>query len=316
MELFTLLENLLLFLMLMVPGYMMGRCKLLSEKAQADIGSILMYIAMPFLVFEKLLETDLRALDPVAPIIAVAVPLALSGCLLLAGRLLWPASGDPRRWRVSRFCSFLHNCGFWGLPLAAALFPDTPEVTLYVSIANIVNTFLLLTVGTYVLSGDAGRISLKGLLLSPALIALAAGCVCSLLGANAHFPQLGEFAAKLAGLAAPLSMLSLGLITAKMPLKKIFSSPVLYAVCGVKLVLSPALTMGALLALRALGAAVPITLMDALFLVTAVSSAASSPALAAKYGLDEEHAAVLTVGTTLLCVVTMPVLYEVFSAFY
>ena len=103
MELFTLLENLLLFLMLMVPGYVMGRCKLLSEQAQADIGSILMYIAMPFLVFETLLETDLRALDPVAPIIAVAVPLALSGCLLLAGRRLWPSSGDPRRWRVSRF---------------------------------------------------------------------------------------------------------------------------------------------------------------------------------------------------------------------
>lgn len=230
MDLFTLLENLVLFLMLMVPGYVMGKCRLLSEKAQADIGSILMYIAMPFLVFEKLLETDLRTLDPVAPIIAVAVPLLLAASLLLTGKLLWPDSGDPRRWRVSRFCSFLHNCGFWGLPLSAALFPDTPEVTLYVSIANIVNTFILLTFGTYVLTGDPRRISLKGLLLSPALIALAAGCAGSLLGVNAYFPQLGEFAAKLASLAAPLSMLSLGLITAKMPLKKIFSSPILYEI--------------------------------------------------------------------------------------
>lgn len=316
MNLLTLLQNLLLFLMLMVPGFIMGKYKLLSEKAQADIGSLLMHIAMPFLVVEKLLDTDLRALDPVAPIIAAAVPLGLVGVLLLIGRMLWPDSGDARRWRMNRFCAFLHNCGFWGLPLSVALFPDTPEVTLYVSIANIVNTFILLTVGTYVLTGDAKRISLKGLVFSPAVIALVAGSALSLLNVNAYFPQLGDFAGKLAGLAAPLSMLSLGLITAKMPLKKIFTSPTMYTVCAVKLVLSPALTLGALFALRALGVPVPVTLMDALFLTTAVSSAASAPALAAKYGLDEEHAAVLTVGSTLLCVVTMPVLYELFSAFY
>ena len=158
--------------------------------------------------------------------------------------------------------------------------------------------------------------SMPRAVFSPAVIALAAGSALSLLNVSAAFPQLVEFSEKLAGLAAPLSMLSLGLITARMPLKKIFASPVLYTVSAVKLVLSPALTLGMLFALRALGVPVPVTLMDALFLVTAVSSAASSPALAAKYGLDEEHAAVLTVGTTLLCVVTMPVLYEVLSAMY
>ena len=36
MNLLTLLQNLLLFLMLMVPGFIMGKYKLLSEKAQAE----------------------------------------------------------------------------------------------------------------------------------------------------------------------------------------------------------------------------------------------------------------------------------------
>ena len=55
MNIFTLFENLLLFIMLMVPGYIMGKYKLIGETAQANLGSILMYIAMPFLVFQKML---------------------------------------------------------------------------------------------------------------------------------------------------------------------------------------------------------------------------------------------------------------------
>ena len=49
--------------------------------------------------------------------------------------------------------------------------------------------------------------------------------------------------------------------------------------------------------------------MQAMFLSTAVSAASSSPAMASKYGLDAGHAAILTIGTTFLCVITMPVLY-------
>lgn len=316
MSLFTLLENLLLFLMLMVPGYVMGKYKLIGDTAQANLGSILMYIAMPFLVFQKMLETDLRTLDPIALVISIVLPLLLGLGLLFAAKLVFPDSGDPNKYLISRFCSFLHNCGFWGIPLAAALFPDQPEVTLYVSLVNIVNTFLLLTVGTFVLSGDVRSISVRGMIFSPAVIAIVVGSVLSLLEVNTHFPQITDFATKLANLAAPLSMLSLGIETSKLSLKKLFLSRDLYLTCAIKLILSPVLMMAALFSLRWIGVPVSVPLIEAMFLSTAVSSAASSPAMAAKYGLDAKHGAVLTIGTTLLCVVTMPVLYALFSLFY
>jgi len=316
MNLFALLENLLLFILLMVPGFIMRKYKLIGETAQANLGSILMYIAMPFLVFQKMLETDLRTIDPIALLLATILPLLLGLGLLLLAKVVFPDSVDPARYRMSRFCSFLHNCGFWGIPLAAALFPDQPEVTLYVSFVNIVNTFLLLTVGTYVLSGDVRTISVRGILLSPAVIALAAGSVLSLLDVSTHVPLILSFSTKLANLAAPLSMLSLGMECAKLSLPKLFLSKELYLVCGIKLIISPVLIISVLLLLRSFGVPVSTQLMDAMFLSTAVSTAASAPAMAAKYGLDANHGAVLTLGTTFLCVVTMPLLYALVSMFY
>ena len=316
MDLITLFGNLLLFLALMIPGYIMAKTKVIGETAQAVFGSVLMYIAMPFLVFQKLLETDLRSLDWTAVAIATILPLLLGLLLLGIAALIFPNRNTPAKAIMSRFCSFLHNCGFWGLPLAAALFPDKPEVTLYVSFVNIINTLLLLTVGVYVLSGDARSIRIRGILTSPAIIALVVGSIFSLSGVSTRFPQIIDYAARLANLAAPLSMLSLGIESAKLSFRELFSAPDLYRVSAIKLFLSPLLIMGTLLLLRGCGLPISVELLDSLFLSTAVSCAASAPAMAAKYDLDAKHAAILTIGTTLLCVITMPLLYGCLKLFY
>ena len=46
-----------------------------------------------------------------------------------------------------------------------------------------------------------------------------------------------------------------------------------------------------------------------MLVATAVSTATSAPAMAKKYGADSEHAACLTLGNTLLCVLTLPLAY-------
>ncbi len=316
MNIFTLFENLLLFIMLMVPGYIMGKYKLIGETAQANLGSILMYIAMPFLVFQKMLETDLRTLDPFALILSTVLPLLLGLGLLFIAKFVFPASDDTSKNRISQYCSFLHNVGFWAIPLAATLFPDQPEVTLYVSLVNIINTFLVLTVGVYVLSGDVRSVSVRGILLSPVVISLVAGCVLSLLDVCAYFPIILNFSTMLASIAAPLSMLSLGIESSKLSFRKIFLSRDLYPVYGIKLILSPVLIVTASLLLRGVGVPVSTQLIDALFLSTAVSSASSATSMSAKYGLDAEHAASISIGTTFFCVVTMPLLYALFSLFF
>ena len=65
----------------------------------------------------------------------------------------------------------------------------------------------------------------------------------------------------------------------------------------------------AMAVLRFPGLSVSQSLRTAVFLATAVSTALSAPSMAAKYGQDAKYAATVTMGTTFLCVITMPLLY-------
>ena len=48
----------LLFAALLIPGYILGKAKAITDTAVLSFTNILMYIAMPFLVFSKLLEIN------------------------------------------------------------------------------------------------------------------------------------------------------------------------------------------------------------------------------------------------------------------
>jgi len=302
----VLLETVFLFLLLMIPGFLMGKCKALPDEATAGIGNIIMYIAMPALVFTKLLQTDLKALQLTATLCCILLPIALGLVLLLLGKLVFRGgtSGDRA---TGRFCSAFPNCGFWSIPLACVLFSQQPEVAVYVSIFNVFNSFLLLTAGSSVLSGNRGRLSVRQLLANPVLVAIILGSAMSLSGWK---PSLANRVAEyLSALATPLSMVVLGAEAAKLKLREVFLKPEVYLACGLKLLVSPLLATTFLWLLKQLRFSVSETLCAAVFLSTAVSTALSAPSMAAKFNLNARYAAALTIGTTLLCVITMPLLY-------
>lgn len=306
MQVSVLLETVFLFLLLMIPGFLMGKCKALPDEATAGIGNIMMYIAMPALVFAKLLQTDLKALQLTAILCCILLPIALGLVLLLLGKLVF-RGGTPGDRAIGRFCSAFPNCGFWSIPLACALFPQQPEVAVYVSIFNVFNSFLLLTAGSTVLSGNKGRPSVRQLLASPVLAAIVLGSAMSLSGWK---PSLADRIAEyLSAMATPLSMVVLGAEAAKLKLRVVFGEPKVYLACGLKLLVSPLLAMASLWLLKQLHFPVSGALCAAVFLSTAVSTALSAPTMAAKFNLNARYAAALTIGTTLLCVITMPLLY-------
>lgn len=304
----ALIETVALFLLLMIPGYILGKCGMLPEGTIPGIGNIIMYIAMPALVFLKLLQTDLRALQLTGILCCILLPIALGLGLLFLAKLLFHRS-KPGQLAVSCFCTAFPNCGFWSIPLACTLFPDQPEVAVYVSIFNVFNSFLMLTVGVYILSGDKQDISIRKMLSSPVVIAMVLGLGMALSGLK--LPQLERFAESLSQLATPLSMLVLGTESAKLRFQECFLNPKVYLVCVLKLIVSPLLAMATLWLLKRLGLSVSDTLSAAVFLAVAVSTALSAPTLAAKFHLDAKYAAALTIGTTVLCALTMPLLHAI-----
>ena len=313
----VLLKNVLMFTMLIIPGYVLGRMRKIEKSSIVSFTNILMYVAMPFLVLAKLIETDLSSLSLVGVVAALTVPFVVIFSTFFLSRLFFRTEESRRRYPAERFSSVMANCGFLGIPLAAALFPDNPEVVVYVSLYNVVNTFLLLTFGVYILSGSRETVSVKGALVSPIAAAILLGVLFSLFGVGEAIPELSTYSTTLAALTTPLSMTVLGVQLSGIGFKRIFLTGALYRVVFLKLILAPLIAMLLLFTVSVLlSVLVPISCLAAVFLSTAVSTAASTPAMSDKYGVDGEHAAVLTLGTTLFCTATLPLMYLLFERLF
>jgi len=303
---YSLLYCICMFALLMLPGWILGRCGRFLQGAKKTLANLLTDVAMPALVLSKLLEVRRDSVSVPALLLCLLFPAVLIPALCLITRLVWKkgASGFAE----ASVCAIFSNCGFLGIPIATALYPEDPEVAVYVSVFNVLNTVLLLTLGTAILSPGSKKRP-KQLFGSPVILCALLGFLILALDLGSRCGMLRTYTSCFAAMTVPLSMAVLGYELCKLPLRKMFSTRRLYSVSALKLVVSPMITLGILLLIRCTGAMdISEHLAMALLLASGVSTAASAPAMAAAYGRDPSLAATFTLGTTLIGIVSLPFL--------
>ena len=299
-----------LFVVLGVPGFILARLGKIKESGRGAITALLLYVAMPALVLLKLLETDVRALNAADVALAALMPFVMTALLWGVCRAVFRKADGVGG--VCALCATFSNCGFLGIPLAEALYPDRPEITVLLSVFNISATFLLFTAGTVMLCGKRRQGAWRAL-LSPLNGAVLLGLALSFFGVGAHLAPVLPILETLASMTTPLAMTVLGALCATLSLKALCGGGRAFLAVGIKLVVAPLLGMG-VLALLKYGFSLPVggDIASAVFLGTAVGTAASAPSMAEVYGGDPHQGAVLTVASTLLCPLTLPLLYLLF----
>lgn len=309
---FIMLTNVLLFSALMIPGLLLGKCRKFERSAVPTLTNILMYVGMPFLVLSKLMQTDIRNVSAVSLLMcaAFAVGFVLVLCLFCKWIGKWNGFFDHHR--EATFCSAFSNCGFMGIPLVSTMFPNQPEITVYVSLFNVFTTFMLWSLGVYILSGDRTNVSVKRMLLNPVTLAILIGSVIAVTGWGKSVSMLDQYASVLAGITTPLSMMVLGFQFSDMRLDGILRQRSTYLTVFLKLIVHPLL---AILCMRigSLFFDLSVEFEIAMLVATAVPTAASAPAMAQTYGADGSQAAKLTVATTVFSLVTLPLMYWLFQ---
>ncbi len=307
---YDVLKYIVLFVALAIPGYILKKRQRIPESFVESTTNILTDIAMPFLVFSKISDMDVRTIGLGNVLLCVIVPILVIAVILLVSVIIFKKDINDNRYRANRFCSIFSNCGFLGIPLACAIFPNNPEIAVYVSVFNIVSTFLLLTLGIYILTENNSDIKIKKIMFNPILIAVLLGAMCSFLNAGEIKQTIIYYSQILAQLTTPLSMLVLGYQLARLKVFSIFKNSGVYLVSAVKLIVSPVVAILILMLCRyVIGIEFGTSLIVAMFFSTAVSTAASAPAIAQSNGNNGEYTAFLTLGNTLLCTVTFPCMY-------
>jgi len=308
--LIVMLKNVLIFLLLAVPGYLLVKGKILGVKESETLSKLLTNLGMPFLVLSSTLKLQLSG-EFTKSIVVMAVLGALF-LLLMFFTSVWLVRGvqDRKKSGAIRFCMMFVNNGFIGIPLVRAVFGEGSPLMAYLIVLNIVMNMFIFTVGIYLISGDRSAVNLKKAFLTPVFIAFLAGIILNLLGVGEIIPEIQTYATHLSGIVTPLAMLVLGMKMTRVPMKRLFTSGWMYYTSAVRLLVYPVVGVAAMLLLRnvpflALGSNEVI----AFFIGYALPTATMGTVLCDQYEGDTDMAVTLTLGMTILSVVTIPVLY-------
>ena len=208
---------------------------------------------------------------------------------------------------VFRFMLTFGNVGFIGFPVLSAIFG--PSTLIYGSIFNLPFNFLVFTMGVWFIAQDSGRgakvkMGLKTF-LTPANIACAIAIVLTLL--NVHsVPIIGDAAETLGSFTTPGALLIIGSSLADLPVSKLIGGPRLWIASLARLIVSP-------LIVWALFRLVPVDpmLIDIMVVLCAMPVATNGTMLCYQYGGDSRTMAQGTFVTTVLSIITIPILVMV-----
>ena len=313
--LFIMLKNVILFVALALPGYLLVKTKMLTAQHSGVLSKLLMYVGMPFLILSGTVNNISFNKELIITILVVAaIGIAFTFAMFLASKPLSAMERQEKTRGMMRFCMTFSNNGFLGIPLAVAVFGAASPVMTVLVILNIITNVLMYTLGIYLVSGDKSKISLKKAFLNPVLIAFVIGVILNLMKVSAYVPETLTFSNHFSGLVTPLSMTILGMKLAQIKFTSLFRSWKMYYVCAMKLIIFPCIIAAVIFALKQLRVGgIDNGAILGFFIAFAMPTAGLASTFADGFGGDTENAVIMTLGTTVLSIISIPILYWALS---
>ena len=309
----SMLSSVAIFVALAVPGYLLVKTKTLKVEQSLPLSKLLMWVGMPFLILSSTLGLDLKDTKLLTGMgLSMAITLGYVAVWFFITALLTKKEGEIKKQGMVRFAMMFSNNGFLGLPLAAAVLGEGTASYSYLVISNVLTNLLMYTIGVYFISGEKKNMSLKKVILNPVFISFIIGIVLNLLNVVDFVPQILVYSNHLKGIVTPVSMVVLGMKMGGVKMSSLFTNVKTYSISLCKLILVP---VGAVAIAYFLGewSGVGIALAFAMLIAFGTPTAGLASTFADAYDGDTEGAAVYTLGTTILSVAALPVLYWLLS---
>ena len=297
-----LLQQMIIMFLLMSVGFVGSKIGMITEETSKRLSAIVVNIANPAMILvsgisdERMEGRELLSLT--------VVILAIYAVLLLLAYLL-PVllRVDPKSRGVYQAMTVFSNIGFMGYPIIAALYGSS--AILYGALYSIPFNILIYTFGVSALRKKENGAEKKKLSLKEVLNI---GVITSIISLILYLWQirvpgfLTDTLSYLGNLTAPLSMMVIGASMTSISLRELFTDVRLLLFSLIKLLLIPVLGM---LLIRQVVTNEVICGVLMIMLATPVGSMTAM--LAQEYDGDYETASRGVTLTTLLSVITMPV---------
>lgn len=287
-------------------GWLLVRFRVLRPEDSRVLSLLSLNLLMPCVILNALQMSFLsQAQQGLA--ISFAAVLAIHALLLPLNRWLH----QPLRLDSVDQASILYpNVANLTIPLASAILG--PESTIYTCPFIAIQLILLWSHGKSLLSGQR-RFQLKAVLCNVNILAIGAGFVMFCTGWGLPEP-LQNTVDILAGLFSPIAMLSTGILVGSMDLRKAVSHWQTWRTALLRLVGVPIVALGLcrILSLVFRGQSAQSALL-VFYMICAMPPATSVTQLSQVYGQDAQHASEVNLLSTLLCIVTVPLMVTLYQ---
>ncbi len=291
------IQVVIMFILIFV-GFILAKNKLITETGAKQITNILLMIVTPCVLinaYQKEFEIEYAKGLLWAGLLALLIHAA---AILIATPIF--KKENSLKYRINIFCSIYSNCGFMAIPLMEAVLGK--DGVFYGSVYLAVFTVLYWTHGVYVYTGSRSEVSFKKAFLNPGVL----GTILSLLlfFLRIKLPYvLSQSVVYMAGLNTPLAMIVLGTYLVGINFAKSLKNGKLFLVVVLRLIVFPVISIAIARILN-----VSDEILRSIIIPSACPTAAVATLFAAKYNLDAKYASEIVAVSTLLSIITIPVI--------
>ena len=288
---------------LVIVGFVAGKLGYLGGDFDRQLSRLVINITCPALILSSAMTGQLPDRRYILPLLAISVItyVVLTAVAFLLPRYLTRQQQDEG---VVGFALMFGNVGFMGYPVVASIFGH--EAVFYAAVLNVVNTFAVFTIGTVLVTGssevEGSRFQKKVLYSTPMLAAYLTMAIVAL-----EIDNIPAFVSQpltmLGNITVPGALLIIGSSMSQLSLRTMLGNRTVYLTTLFRLVLLP-VAVYYLTSLMGFSDFV----VNINTLVIAMPVATYGTILCLKYGRDTTVITEVTFITTLLSMLTIPLL--------
>lgn len=299
------LNQTLIMLILIIVGIICKKTKIITDDGNKELSKLVLTVVNPIVILMAY-QTDYKPQLVKNLLIAFGLSILSYIILIVAAYLLIPQK-DGRETQIERFSAIYSNCGFMGIPLVNALFGS--EGIFYLTAFLTVFNLVVWTHGIILISGERNLKNIVKVFYSPVIISIVLGII--MFFAQIRLPNIITDSLNfISNLNTPLAMIVSGVTIADTKILKLLKKPGIYYVSFLKLILLPLILIAAF-SLFNVNEQVRITVLVA----ASAPAAAMCTLQCIRYEKNSLYASEIFAASTILSVVTLPIIVHIDNLF-
>ncbi len=300
MSFFSIFNQILILFIIMLTGYYLRKKEFIDKDFTTTVAKLILSFFLPSMIINSMqIEYNPNMISKIFTLLLISLLMYIISFIIAYMLKFIFKSKDNIG--IYQYIVMFSNVGFMGYPVVEAILGK--DAIFYTAIFNLPFNLLIITIGVYFLSNknEINRFSFKSF-INPIIVSLVVGLMLFIF--RIKLPQSINQSLRLLGdLTTPLSMIVIGSMLFDSSAKNCFTNKKLFFISFIRLVLLPLVIYLILkdIVEDQLLLAIPI-------IISAMPAAANTAIMAVEYKSNEVLASQSVFLTTLLSLVTIPLI--------